>query len=85
MAIKIGLVGTGTVGGGCLDILANHHDDFKRFYGLDLQIVRVCSREAEVAEAHGLGNLFTTDFHDVVNDPEVDVVIELIGGTTAAR
>ncbi len=85
MAIKIGLVGTGTVGGGCLDILANHHDDFKRFYGLDLQIVRVCSREAEVAEAHGLGHLFTTDFHDVVNDPEVDVVIELIGGTTAAR
>lgn len=85
MTINIGLVGTGTVGGGCLDILANHAEDFKRFYGIDLQIVRVCSREEEAAQAYGLGHLFTPDFHDVVTDPNVDIVVELIGGTTAAR
>lgn len=85
MAIKIGLVGTGTVGGGCLDILANHSNDFKRLYGIDLQLVRVCSREEEAVKARGLGQLFTTDFNDVVNDPEIDLVIELIGGTTAAH
>lgn len=85
MAIKIGLVGTGTVGGGCLDILAKHHDDFKRQYGIDLQIVRLCSRRDDVARAHGLKHLFTTDFNDVINDPQIDVVVELIGGVTTAR
>lgn len=85
MSIKIGLVGTGTVGGGCLEILANHREDFKRFYGIDLELVRVCSRERSVADAYGVGDLFTDNFNDVVNDPAVDLVIELIGGTTAAR
>ncbi len=85
MAVKIGLVGTGTVGGGCLDILANHMDDFKRHYGVDLQLVRVCSRDSATAQAYGVDDLFTTDYRDVVNDPEVDLVIELIGGTGTAH
>ena len=85
MTVKIGLVGTGTVGGGCLDILANHTEDFKRHYGVDLQLVRVCSRNSAAAEVHGVGDLFTTDYRDVVNDPEVDLVIELIGGVGTAH
>ena len=85
MTIKLGLVGTGTVGGGCIDILQKHKEDFKRHYGIDLELVRVCSREAAQAEAHGVGDLFTTDYNDIVNDPDIDIVIELIGGTTAAR
>lgn len=85
MTVKIGLVGTGTVGGGCLDILANHTEDFKRHYGVDLQLVRVCSRNSAAAEAHGVGHLFTTDYREVVNDPEVDLVIELIGGVGTAH
>ena len=85
MAIKLGLVGTGTVGGGCLDILQKHADDFKRHYGVDLELVRVCSRNPEQAIAHGVEHLFTQDFNDILNDPDIDVVIELIGGTTAAR
>ena len=39
MAVKIGLVGTGTVGGGCLDILSNHKQDFLRHFGIDLESV----------------------------------------------
>ncbi len=85
MTIKLGLVGTGTVGGGCIDILQKHKEDFKRHYGIDLELSRVCSREAAQAEAHGVGDLFTTDYNDIVNDPDIDIVIELIGGTTAAR
>ncbi len=85
MTIKLGLVGTGTVGGGCIDILQKHREDFARHFGVDLEIVRVCSRNPEQAVAHGLGDIFTTDWHDVVADPEVDIVIELIGGTTVAR
>lgn len=85
MAVKVGLVGTGTVGGGCLDILRNHKEEFKRHFGIDIELTRVCSRQPEVAEAYGLGDIFITDFHEVIEDPEVDLVIELIGGTTFAK
>ena len=66
MAVKVGLVGTGTVGGGCLDILRNHKEEFKRHFGIDIELTRVCSRQPEVAEAYGLGDIFTTDFHEVM-------------------
>lgn len=85
MAVKVGLVGTGTVGGGCLDILRNHKEEFKRHFGIDIDLTRVCSRQPEVAESYGLSDIFTTDFHEVIEDPEVDLVIELIGGTTFAK
>lgn len=85
MTIKLGLVGTGTVGGGCLDILQKHADDFKRHYGVDLELARVCSRNPEQAIAHDVEYLFTQDFNDILNDSDIDVVIELIGGTTVAR
>ena len=85
MTIKLGLVGTGTVGGGCIDILQKHKQDFKRHYGIDVELARVCSRDPKQAEAHGVSDLFTLDYHDIVNDPDIDIVIELIGGTTVAR
>ena len=85
MAVKVGLVGTGTVGGGCLDIFRNHEEEFKRHFGIDIELTRVCSRQPEVAESYGLSDIFTTDFHEVIEDPEVDLVIELIGGTTFAK
>lgn len=85
MAVKVGLVGTGTVGGGCLDILRNHKEEFKRHFGIDIELTRVCSRQPEVAESYGLSDIFTTDFHEVIEDPEVDLVVELIGGTTFAK
>ena len=85
MAVKVGLVGTGTVGGGCLDILRNHKEEFKRHFGIDIELTRVCSRQPDVAESYGLSDIFTTDFHEVIEDPEVDLVIELIGGTTFAK
>ena len=50
MTVKIGLVGTGTVGGGCLEILKNHREDFKRQLGVDVELAGVCSREPERAE-----------------------------------
>lgn len=85
MAVKIGLVGTGTVGGGCLDILSNHKQDFLRHFGIDLELTRVCSRDPQAAASRGLQDIFTTDYHDVINDPEIDIVVELIGGTGVAK
>ena len=57
MTIKLGLVGTGTVGGGCIDILQKHREDFKRHYGVDVELARVCSRDPEQAKAHGVSDL----------------------------
>ncbi len=85
MAIKIGLVGTGTVGGGCIDILNKHADSFRRHFGIDVELVRVCSLNRDEAEAHGVGDLFTDNYLDIINDPAIDIVIELIGGTTIAK
>lgn len=85
MSIKLGLVGTGTVGGGCLEIISKHAQDFKRHYGIDLELVSVCSKDSDAATAYGYSDCFTADFNDVINNPEVQIVIELIGGTTAAK
>jgi len=85
MAVKIGLVGTGTVGGGCIDIIQAHAQDFKQHYGVDIELARVCSLQSAEAEAHGVLDLFTADFHDIINDPDIDIVIELIGGTGVAH
>ena len=85
MTVKLGLVGTGTVGGGCIDILKNHREEFKRHFGIDVELARVCSRNPEQAIAHGVEDLFTQDYRDILNDPNIDIVIELIGGTTVAR
>lgn len=85
MAVKIGLVGTGTVGGGCLDILSNHKEDFLRHFGIDVELARVCSRDPEQAAKRGLQDIFTDDYREVINDPEVDIVVELIGGTGVAK
>ena len=85
MTVKIGLVGTGTVGGGCIDIIQAHAQDFKKHYGIDIELARVCSLESTQAEAHGVLDLYTPDFHDIINDPDIDLVIELIGGTGVAH
>ena len=85
MSVKIGLVGTGTVGGGCIDIINNHAEDFKRHYGIDIELVRVSSLDSSEAEAHGVGHLFTNDFKNILSDPDIDIVIELIGGTGVAH
>lgn len=85
MAVKIGLVGTGTVGGGCLDILSNHKQDFLRHFGIDLELTRVCSRDPQAAASRGLQGIFTDDYHDIINDPDIDIVVELIGGTGVAK
>jgi homoserine dehydrogenase len=85
MTVKVGLIGTGTVGGGCIDIILKHQEDFKRHFGIDIELARGCSLNSTEAEAHGVGHLFTDNFNNIINDPEIDIVVEVIGGTTIAR
>ena len=85
MAVKIGLIGTGTVGGGCIEIIQKHKEGFKRHFGIYLELAQVCSLQRERAEEYGVADIFTDNFHDVLENPEIDVVVEVIGGTTFAR
>lgn len=85
MTVKIGLVGTGTVGSGCIDIIHKHRDDFKRHYGIEIELVQVCSRNPEQAIEHGVEDIFTQEYTDLIVNPEIDLIIELIGGITIAK
>ncbi|MDR2196465.1 MAG: homoserine dehydrogenase [Coriobacteriales bacterium] len=83
--IKLGLIGLGTVGGGVVRILQEHHDDFVRDQDIDLRLVAVASRDSSEAHVLGIADIFSTDGNDIINNPEIDIVIELVGGTGAAR
>ena len=79
--VNVGIIGLGTVGGGVVRLINSHHDDYVANYGIDLAITRACSRRVESARACGVPDeAFSTDWQDVVSDPDVDVVVELIGG-----
>ena len=84
--VGIGVIGLGTVGGGLVRLLGRHHDDYLRSYGVDLRLVRACARSERHAQELGLEpGVFTTDWHDVVADPDVAIVVELVGGDHPAR
>jgi homoserine dehydrogenase len=82
--LRIGLCGLGTVGRGVVELLDRNRDLITRRAGRELRIVRVASRTARPEVDLG-GAEFGTDVAAVVNDPRVDVVVELMGGTDAAR
>jgi len=84
--VKVGLMGLGTVGGGTFNVLARNAAEITRRVGRDIQVSHIAAREYN---AEGLSSLdgvkITDDAFKVVNDPEVDIVIELIGGYEPAR
>jgi homoserine dehydrogenase len=86
MTVKVGLIGLGTVGSGVVEIFRRHGADFGRRVGVDVELVKFADRSPERAEVLGIpAEQFTTDAADVIGDPDIDIVIELIGGTGAAR
>lgn len=84
--VKVGLIGLGTVGSGVVEILQRHRDDFRRRAGVDIELAAFADRDSARAESLGLPlDRFTSDAATIIGDPDIDVVIELIGGTGAAR
>ena len=84
--VKVGLIGLGTVGGGVAEIFGKHAEDFRRHAGVDLEIARFCDRDRSRMATFGLDeDRFTDDYTTILADPEIDVVVELIGGTGIAR
>jgi homoserine dehydrogenase len=85
--VNIGIVGLGNVGLGTLDVLAENHEIIAQKLGFPLSVVAISSRG--VAQRH-VPPLFasahrTADWRDVVNNPDVHIVAELVGGTGVAR
>lgn len=84
--VQLGLIGLGTVGTGVVHILQRNHDAITRKLGRPLRLVHVASRSLHAKPHPDLGHArLSTDPWAVVQDPEVDIVIELIGGLEPAR
>ena len=84
--VNIGLIGCGTVGGGVIKIIKKHRDLFEKKYNLRLIVKKVCDKNPAAAQKLSLDkHLFTTNVQDILQDPEISVVIELIGGLHPAK
>ena len=82
--IKVGLLGFGTVGSGTFTVLRRNQEEIKRRAGRGIEITRIAVRTpSKVQGAEGID--ITTDFNAVVDDPSIDIVAEMIGGTGIAR
>ncbi|OXC79649.1 homoserine dehydrogenase [Caballeronia sordidicola] len=82
--IKVGLLGFGTVGSGTFTVLRRNQEEIKRRAGRGIEITRIAVRTpSKVQGAAGID--VTTDFNAVVDDPSIDIVAEMIGGTGIAR
>lgn len=86
-AIRIGQLGCGIVGSATLRILAANAADIEQRIGASIEVVAVAVRsltkERDVPE--GTASLFTTDPHEVVRHPDVDIVVEVMGGIEPTR
>ena len=80
--MKIGVIGLGTVGFGVVEILTNEKQRLEQEIKEEVVIKYGCGLE-EVDLPEGI--IYTNDFHDVINDKEIDVVVELIGGINVAK
>ena len=84
--INVGLLGIGTVGGGTFNVLARNEAEITRRAGRPIRITKVADKNLELARQVTAGRAeVTDDAFSVVTDPEIDIVIELIGGYGIAR
>jgi homoserine dehydrogenase len=84
--INVGLLGIGTVGGGTFTVLQRNAEEITRRAGRPIRIVMVADKNVELAkQVTGGACRVTDDAFAVVADPEVDIVVELIGGYGVAK
>ena len=84
--MNVGLLGIGTVGGGTFTVLTRNEEEITRRAGRPIRIVKVADRNLALAGEVTKGTVeVTDDAFSVVSDPNVDIVVELIGGTTIAK
>jgi homoserine dehydrogenase len=83
--IKIGLLGLGTVGKGVYRILNGNADNISRKTGAQIEIARILVREPDKDRGIKLNRaILTDDFREIIENPEIDIVVEVIGGLDPA-
>ncbi|MGR9099839.1 MAG: homoserine dehydrogenase [Gammaproteobacteria bacterium] len=84
--VKVGILGLGTVGGGAVNVLTRNAEEISRRAGREIVIVKASARDfnrARICDTSGIE--LTTDPFEIVADPEIEIVLELIGGETLAK
>lgn len=82
--VNVGICGLGTVGAGTFNVLQRNLDDIARRAGRPVRITHVGARRDNPA-CNLEGVKVSRDIFDVVNDPDIHIIVELIGGTTVAK
>ena len=84
--VKVGLLGLGTVGGGTVNVLSRNADEITRRAGRGIEISHAAARDLNKARICNTDNIkLTSDPQQVVDDPDVQIIVELIGGENLAR
>ena len=84
--INIGLLGLGTVGGGTLNVLVRNAGEISRRTGMDIRVRCAAAKSYDAAALDGLDSVVIhDDAGKVLSDPDVHIVVELIGGYSPAR
>ena len=85
--VNVGIIGLGNVGSGTLAILTENAEQIALKLGFHLRVKALCSRSIATKNLppDAVSILQTTDWRQVVSNPEIDIVAELVGGTTVAR
>ncbi len=84
--INIGIIGFGTVGSGTAKILLNKQKDFEKKLGFPVVLKRIA--DCDIKRDRGIRlkkGMLVSDASEILNDPDIDIVVELIGGTKAAK
>lgn len=84
--VKVGLLGLGTVGGGTLSVLLRNAEEITRRAGRGIEVSHVAVRDLKRPRPCSTEHVrLTTQPFDVVDDPEIEIIVELIGGSELAR
>ncbi|MDD2833259.1 MAG: homoserine dehydrogenase [Methylotenera sp.] len=84
--LNVGILGLGTVGGGTYQVLTRNAEEISRRTGIHIKVTHVADKNIEVVKKIVAADVVVTDdAFSVVNDPSVDVVVELIGGYTVSK
>jgi homoserine dehydrogenase len=84
--IQIGLIGAGTVGGGVVKIAARRFESLRKERGLPVRLSRIVDKDASRFSTLPVGSaVCSSNVDDILNDDAIQVVIELVGGTTFAK
>ena len=84
--VGVAILGLGVVGGGTARILINRKQAIKEEYGVDIDITAVLDRIPERVTNLGLDlNILASSIDEITQNPNVDIVVECMGGTETAR